>query len=215
MSRLATARVTRVIVFGLAVGLSASACEPAPTPRVVEPAQPAAGPGSAEASPPPAPVISAADARLIVEELYGMVASRPLDVLAVHRDGELYRVVFRTRGATDEGSQVAFLTTDGRYLIEDVVEVERHRRDLIADRRFADCLLAKGVRFLVEPGDPQTQQQLAYAGRFAPRLAVDCTAARDQCEPPRVPKLPATLIGDEVHPGLRTRAWLESVTTCK
>lgn len=154
-------------------------------------------------------------AAALVEELYGLVSDAPVDVLETRPDGDLYRVVLRQRSARDDGSQVAFLTRDGRYLIEGAVEVERHRRALEAERIFTDCLARAQVRILIQPGAPASEQQLGLLGRAAGRLAVDCTKARDGCDALGVEELPTTVIGDELHPGLRSRAWLEAATACK
>lgn len=182
--------------------------------------EPPAAPGGAPAGEAPAggeaPVgeAPAADVRGVVEELFGLAADAPVTVLDVTERSGLLRVLIQI-GGKEPRTQVVWATRDGRYLADGLVEVDERRERLLAEKRFATCLLEKGARVFVDPADGASAAQLAQLGAFAPRLAIDCTVGPRNCEQVGVKELPTFAVGEELHPGLRTRAWIESRTGCK
>lgn len=210
-----------VLLAGCDRGAPASAPAAAPV-QAVAPA--ATAPGEVASPPPKDPIAHTgadtdaepdrAAVRRTVEELFGLAADAPVTVLDVTERSGLLRVLIQI-GGDKPRTQVIWASRDGRYLADGLVDVDARREQLLADKRFAACLLDKGVRVFVDPDDGASAAQLAQLGAFARRLAIDCTVGPRNCEQLGVKELPTFAVGEERTPGLRTRSWVESRTGCK
>ncbi|GMV39191.1 MAG: hypothetical protein AMXMBFR64_09070 [Myxococcales bacterium] len=183
-------------------------------PAQVDPAPVMAVPAARDASavvlePPPI-----TDVRRTVEELFTLAADAPVTVLDVTERSGLLRLLIQI-GTDEPRTQVVWASRDGQYVADGLVEVEARREQLLADRRFATCLLEQGVRVFVNPSDGASAAQLTQLGAFARRLAVDCTVGPGNCDALGIKELPTFAVGDSRSPGLRTRGWIESRTGCK
>jgi len=152
-------------------------------------------------------------ASAVVAAVFSETAGATVDVLKITEDGPFYRVTIVSRETREP--QDVFLTRDGKRITERVVDVDSELRNLAEDRRFADCLLAHKVSLLGAAGTPATTDQLMLLGRFGHKLLVRCDMEPENCKKLGATSLPSILADGTVHPGLRTRAWLETLTGCK
>jgi hypothetical protein len=157
--------------------------------------------------------VGAARASEIVTALYSETAGAPVDAFQAREEGPFYRVTVAVRGTRN--FQDVLLTRDGQRVAEQVVVVEDERRKLAEDRRFVDCLLEHKVTLLGAPGTLATEEQLRIIGRSGHRLLVRCDLEPENCTALGARALPSILADRKAHDGLRTRAWLESLTGCK
>jgi hypothetical protein len=157
--------------------------------------------------------VGPARASAVVAAVFSETAGAPVDVLRVSEDGPFYRVTIAARETREP--QDVLVTRDGRRVTERVIEVEDELRKLAEDRRFADCLLAHKVTLLGAAGTPATTDQLVLLGRFGWKLLVRCDLEPENCKKLGALSFPSILADGTVHPGLRTRQWLETLTGCK
>jgi hypothetical protein len=157
--------------------------------------------------------VGPAHASAVVAAVFSETASATVDVLKVTEDGPFYRVTIASRETREP--QDVLITRDGKRVTERVVDVDTELRKLAEDRRFADCLLAHKVSLLGAAGTPATTDQLMLLGRFGHKLLVRCDLEPENCKKLGASTFPSILADGTVHPGLRTRAWLETLTGCK
>lgn len=195
--------------------------QPAPTqvasaPLATQPQQPAARPPRPAQAPAsePAPEELISGIAGVIEEVYGLISGKTIDVIEVRNDPHLWRVVFRTRGS-EAREQVVYVTRDGRYLIESIIDLPRRRDQLINDKRFATCLKSRGVHLFVDPKMPETRKQLEALGSFSKSLVINCAVAPENCKKLGVTSLPSVAMGSRMTPGFQTRAWVETLSGCK
>ena len=150
----------------------------------------------------------------VIEEVYSLISGQPIDVIEVRNDPHLWRVVFRAR-VPESREQVVYVTRDGRYLIESLIDLPKRRDQLIGDKRFANCLKSRGVRIFADPKMPETRKQLEALGIFSKSLVINCAVAPENCKKLGVTALPAVAMGNRVTPGVQTRAWVETLSGCK
>lgn len=165
-----------------------AAANPGSVPLAPAPARP--GPLAAAAAPPapasPAPAAAAAlsaDERIragqLLQKLY-VGSHGPLEV----RDIGLESGVIRARVVPQSSSTGAFdvrITRDLRWLFPVAQEPAAVLQAAAADRAFGDCLRAKGLRVYGDPGQGQTQRQMAELGSHAQSVLRNCAASPAEC----------------------------------
>lgn len=187
----------------------------APAQQQVEPPHPSAALPSAESAASGKPAIGETDARRITTEVYGLLTDAEVDVLSAEDLGQTYKVIFRLKDRQGTPDQTAYLTKDGRYITDQLLEVQPYTERLRREKRFAECLADKGVRAFVAPGDPASQQVIDAIGAYAHRVAVDCRQNPTGCQNLGISTLPTIQMGDIKEPSAKPRAWIESLSGCK
>ena len=159
--------------------------------------------------------LSETEARRIAAQVYGLLTDAEVDVLSVEDLGHTYKVIFRLKGREGTPDQTAYLTKDGRYITDQLLEVSSYSERLKREKRFAECLADKGLRAFVAPGDAASQQVIDAIGAYAHRVAVDCRQNPTGCQNLGISTLPTIQMGEIKEPSAKPRPWIESLSGCK
>ena len=159
--------------------------------------------------------ISSKKAGETIKELYSLISDKDIHIVKVLEVGYYYRVTFETISNGKTVQKTVFLTRDGQYLTEEVTEINEKYNELTNQKRFANCLLDKGVRVLVHPENAESQKMIIPLGRFADKIIINCATSMENCANLGAQSLPAVLYKEKVYNGLKSREWLETLTGCK
>ncbi len=149
-------------------------------------------------------------------ELYETVSGKPTRVVAVTGESGMWRLVFEMDTPDKKSQQVVYATADGRRFFEGQgVHLRSELATVKRDKRFALCLADKKVRVFGDARGKTTVQQLRTIGRFGASLFINCATNPKNCAKLGVKSLPTVAVGNDMTPGVQTRAFLESATGCK
>lgn len=154
-------------------------------------------------------------ARRTVAEVYGLLTDATVDVLSVEDIGLSYKVIFKLRDREGTPDQTSYLTKDGLWITDQLLNVGDYTERLRREKRFAECLADKGFRAFVAPGDPTSQKVVDAIGAYAHRVAVDCRSNPTSCQNLQIELLPTLAMGEVKEAGAKDRAWIENLTGCK
>ena len=142
----------------------------APISRFVNPAgQPVAGSGGAPTQPP----VTVLTVSKQVQDYAGLLGTRAVAILSAKREEQFFRIEYRV-GAQDSGRAVLFVTLDGKYASPHLVDIAQRTTFLRSERSVTECLIAKGLRVFVVPGEAKSDEQIAAMGPFGDRVLVNC-----------------------------------------
>jgi hypothetical protein len=147
--------------------------------------------------------------------VYGLLADSTVDVISVEDLGHMYKVIFRLRERPNTPDQTAYLTVDGQWISDQLLQVSSYTRRLEREKQFAECLSGKGFRIYVAPGDGPSQQAIDAVGSYAHRVAVDCRQNPTNCKNLNVESLPTLEMGEIREVGAKPREWIENLSGCK
>lgn len=154
-------------------------------------------------------------ARRTAAEVYGLLTDSTVDVISAEDLGYTWKVIFRLRGREGTPDQTAYVTKDGRWITDQLLDVSEYTDRLHREKRFAECLANKELRIFVAPGDPTSQKMIDAVGSYAHRVAVDCRSNPTSCQNLGIELLPTTQLGQIKESGAKDRAWLENLSGCK
>lgn len=149
-----------------------------------------------------------------VRDLYALLADGAVNVAGTVEDTHYYRVDL-TVASKEPQTKTVYVTKDGRYLAEQLTDIDFQRGEFQKARAFAECLKDKDVRIFVQSQNKDSLSQLEVVGRFAAAVAVDCSAAPENCQEQQITEFPSIRHKEKVHVGAKNRAWFESLTGCK
>lgn len=151
-----------------------------------------------------------------VRELHATASRDPVDVGGVWRQGQVWHVALVRRGEPPENLRVT-TSADGRWLMEDPIDIEAERLRVIGERRFVDCLAAAKARLYVSSRQPASMRWLGKLGPTAVQLAIDCVneAGSALCKEASIDKVPTVVAGGRRLTPPFQRRDLEALTGCK
>ncbi len=138
----------------------------------------------------------------------------PLEV----RDIGLESGVIRARVVPQSPSTKAFevrITRDLRLLFPVAQDPSAVLQTASADREFGACLRAKGLRVYGDPGQSQTQRQMAELGAHGQQVLLNCAAAPGDCTLLGQTSLPVVQYGAQRVASFVPRAVISQWTGCK
>ena len=177
--------------------------------------QAAAQAQAAETLAPAAADVSAAEVSKTVEELFGMAANSPVDVIEARADGPVYRVTFNVRNSNKQAPTTVFVSRDGKMLFQDGFELPERLTQMRLEKGFADCMRAAGLHVYGLLNDEGTRKQLAEIGGFAGAIFIDCSVGKENCARLGVKIYPTVEFRGKSETGVKQRNYLESLTGCK
>lgn len=154
------------------------------------------------------------DVDKILQEIYGMIAGAPIDIIENQVENGLFRITFNVRGAKTAPTTV-FVTRDGRTLFQEPVDLPRRLMQMRTDKVFAECARLAGLHIYGLPTDDGTRQQLAEVGSFAGNVFIDCSVAEQNCAGLGIKSYPTVEFRGKTETGAKPRAFLETLTGCK
>lgn len=168
-------------------------------------------------APPPAPAALTSDERIkagqLIQKLY-VGSHGPLEV----RDIGLESGVIRARVVPQSPSTKAFevhITRDLRRLFPVAQDPNAVLQAAATDREFGACLRAKGLRVYGDPGQSQTQRQMAELGAHAQQVLFNCAATPGDCTVLGQTSLPVVQFGTQRVASFVPRAVIGQWTGCK
>lgn len=180
------------------------------------PSQAAPAPAAALASPPAQGGLTS-DERIkagqLIQKLH-VGSHGPLEV----RDIGLESGVIRARVAPLSPGTKAFdvhVTRDLRLLFPVAQDPNAVLQAAAADREFGACLRAKGLRVYGDPGQSQTQRQMAELGAHAQQVLLNCAATPADCTVLGQTSLPVVQYGAQRVASFVPRAVIGQWTGCK
>lgn len=153
-----------------------------------------------------------------VESVYELLTDSDAEVLSVNDEGYVYKVLLRLKLVGGDVLREIYATKDGRFFSEagNVIEVSSFMERLSREKDFAECLKTKGFIVFGQKSEPNTLQQLLEIGNFANRVYVDCVGANlEACVQLGISEIPTIVYNQMNYTGVKTRAWVESLTGCE
>lgn len=110
-----------------------------------------------------------------VIDLYKVITGGNVEILKTSEQNGLYKITVRFRDGTGRDTlQDIFVTKDGAFFTDRLIDVGAQKSILGNQSAFAQCLFNKQVRVFGLANDPATQAQLQVLGVFSQQLYVDC-----------------------------------------
>ena len=151
------------------------------------------------------------------KEIYNILTGSEPEILSVKEESGIYRVVLRTVDSKGVSNvQDFFVTKDGKFITDKLLDAEEYRKSLESSRDFADCLSGKGVRILGQSTNNYTIEQLRLLGNFGYTIYFDCAGDNMQsCQQLGVQNIPALVYNRALYEGLKQIEWIENLTGCQ
>ncbi len=151
-----------------------------------------------------------------VEDLYQLLTESDVDVLSVIQESGLYKVTVKYTDRTgSEAVQDVYITADGSFITDKLLNLEDYKARLSREKDFVDCLRDKNVIVFGSSNDLVSSQQLSLLGSYAYKIYVDCFANPETCQQLGVTQVPITVYGNQSYVGLKSVSWFEELTGCK
>ncbi len=151
-----------------------------------------------------------------VESVYKMLTEGEVEVLSVKDEGHIYKILIRLKLASGDVIRELYATKDGKFLTENIMDVSETLVRLEREKDFAECLSSKGLIVFGQKSEPNTVQQLLTIGNYANKIYVDCTGANLQaCQQLGIQQIPSIVYNNQIHTGVKSLEWIESLTGCK
>ena len=153
-----------------------------------------------------------------IGKAYELLTENEVEVLNVKDEGYVYKILLRLKITGGDVIREIYATKDGRFFSEagNVIEVSSFMERLSREKGFAECLKTKGFIVFGQKSEPNTLQQLLEIGNFANRIYVDCVGANlEACVQLGISEIPTIVYNQMNYTGMKTRAWVESLTGCE
>lgn len=151
-----------------------------------------------------------------VENVYRMLTDSDVEVLSVKDEGYVYKMLVRLKLRDGDVIRELYVTKDGRFLTENIMDVPETVTRLGKEKNFTECLKARGFIVFGQKSEPNTLQQLSTIGNYANKVYVDCTGANLQaCQRLGIKEIPSIVYNNKVYTGVKSLEWIESLTGCK
>ena len=151
-----------------------------------------------------------------VEGVYKMLTESEVEVLSVKDEGYVYRLLIRLKLRDGDVIRELYVTKDGKFLTENIMDVPETMTRLGKEKDFAECLSSKGLIIFGQKSEPNTLQQLLVIGNYANKIYVDCTEANLQaCQQLGIKEIPSIVYNNQIYTGVKSLEWIESLSGCK
>ncbi len=152
-----------------------------------------------------------------VQDVFGLLTDSNAEVLSVKEEAPgLFKVVVKTGGTgASVNAQEIYVTADGSLITTNIVRVDEYKKNLEADKNFAQCLFNKGVRVLGLGNESSSVLQAQLLGTFGSRVFVDCTGNIQACQQLGVQQFPTTVYENNGYPGVQSAQAFTQLTGCQ
>jgi len=149
--------------------------------------------------------------------IYGLLTGSEPEILSIKEESGIYRIVLRTFDSSGASSvQDVFITKDGKFITDKLLNAEDYQKSLESSRDFVGCLSGKGVRILGLITDNYTIAQVQALGDFGYSIYFDCGGDNLQaCQQIGVQNIPAVIYNSTIYEGLKPVGWIENLTGCE
>lgn len=163
--------------------------------------------------------ISGSDVSPKIEKLYELInPGVDIGVVKIDDISGIYKVLVKVVDVAGTTSyREVFVTKDGKFLSESMVQVDQSIIQLDKVRSFVDCLTNKSVVIAGLTNQTATMLQFnVLGGSYATKLYLSCDGdLAQQCVDAGITQVPAVIYQGKGYPGVQSISWFESLTGCK
>jgi hypothetical protein len=151
-----------------------------------------------------------------IKDIYKILTDKDVEILSMKAESGIYKVVIRT---TDYAGapivQDIFITTDGKFITDKLLDAEQYRASLSNSKDFITCLSGKGVRVVGQSNNNYTLAQMQLLGSFGYRIYFDCIGDNIQtCQQLGIKTIPSVIYNQTIYEGIKPVEWFEQLTNC-
>lgn len=151
----------------------------------------------------------------LVEAYAGRLGQYKVEILTARREPQFFRIEYRVVALGGE-RRIMFVTHDGKYATRQLVDMQQRTAELNSDRALTDCLVSKGVKLFVIPGEPKSDEQIASMGPFGNRVLINCSGSfKANCAALGYKAFPVFVWNEGSEVGLKLRAPMAADVGCK
>ena len=148
-------------------------------------------------------------------DLYKIAFGSDVEVMKTVEQGGLYKVTVRLKDSTGRDMlQDIFVTKDGMYYTNALVDLQSQKTALASQSSFAQCLIEKQVKIIGTAADTSTQAQLQALGTFSGSLLFDCNSNAAICQQLNITTIPMIFISNQLVQGPQNTEWFIQATGC-
>ena len=148
-----------------------------------------------------------------VKDLYKLITGSDAEIIKTIDANGLYKMTVRFKDSTGRDTlQDIFVTKDGLFFTDRLVDLELQKSILVNQSAFAQCLADKQVRILGLSTDAATQTQLQLLGAFSARIYFDCGGDNLAiCQQLNVNQVPVIFYNNQLIQGPQNLDWFEGI----
>ena len=151
-----------------------------------------------------------------VKDLYKILTGAEVDIMKTLDQNGVYKITVRFKDASGRDTlQDIFVTKDGSFFTDRMVDLEMQKSILKNQSAFAQCLADKQLRIIGLSTDAQTQAQLQVLGAFSARLYFDCGGDNLAiCQQLNISTVPVVFYNNQLVQGPQNLQWFEQNLDC-
>ncbi len=151
-----------------------------------------------------------------IKGVYEMLTERDVEILNIEDKGNLYKILLRLKLDTGDVLKEVYLTKDGLFFSEDMLNISEFTQNLERQKNFTECLRSNGVIVFGQKNEPNTARQLLIIGNYANKIFVDCSGTNiDMCKKLGIKRIPTVIYKNMNYTGVKPIRWFEALTGCK
>jgi len=145
-----------------------------------------------------------------------------VEIVMVQQTSGLYKILAKISGLQTTYLEI-YVTKDGKYLTQNLINIEDATKRILNMKNFVDCLYNKGVRIYGVSNRQQSPQgfaatslQLNLLGIYSTKLFVSCDGQNlKKCQQMGITQVPSIVYQGRVYNGTKAIPWFEQLTGCK
>ncbi len=151
-----------------------------------------------------------------VKELYKVITGSDAEILKTTEQNGVYKMAVRFKNTNGQDTvQDVFVTKDGMFFTDRLLELQAQKSLLINQSAFSQCLFDRQVRVFGLSTDAVTQAQLQALGAFSGRLYVDCGGQNlATCQQLNITQVPVIYSNGTLLQGPLNLQWFEQNAGC-
>jgi hypothetical protein len=151
-----------------------------------------------------------------IKDIYKILTDKDAEILSVNAESGIYHVVLRTTDLTGASViQDIFVTEDGKFITDKLLDAERYKTSLSNNKDFITCLSGKGLRVVGQSTNNYTLAQMQLLGSFGYRIYFDCVGDNIQtCQQLGIKTVPSVIYNQTLYEGIKPVEWFEQATGC-
>jgi hypothetical protein len=147
--------------------------------------------------------------------IFSALSENPAEVVSVKEDSGLYKGNMRITPASGQATlQDIYVTKDGNYISDRMINVQDYKRQLEREKNFTQCLSDRKVVIAGLANDANTLSQIQILGTYGYKIFFDCSANQQICQNAGITKAPTTVIGNQTFEGIQPVSFFTQATGC-
>jgi hypothetical protein len=138
-----------------------------------------------------------------------------VEIISFNQESGLYHVFLKLILPTGIIYREVFVTQDGKYMNEVLINVEKSIEQIQRLKNFNDCLYEKGLRIFGMSNHTASLFQLNILGIYGSKLFIWCDVDLQYCLNLDITQIPSVVYQDRVYPGVYSLQWFSSLTGCE